>query len=389
MVSCGPAIPLSGVAFSPDGTTLAVGGYKEVLVWDLVEGKLAKRIGAGQIGTMVQAVAFSKDGKTLAAAEGTPCVAGAVRIFDLQSGQLTTSFQEPKGVVYCLAVSPDGKLLAGGCGDATAYIWNLEEKKLAASLKDHSLPVVSVSFAADAKRLLLATGSLDKTVQVWEAGTWRPDRTKTTLEAPICRCFVQQLGRSAGESNRLAAIVGGRDSRSLQVRLDDKAPGWARSRDVKIDIDGGTPLDFLWLKGDKGRNTIYVACSDATVKMFVYDRFGKLGLEATLRGHSDWVYALAANADGTRFASASRDGSVKLWNTADQSPVATLVQLAPGKDDWLIVGSQGYFATSTPAAVQWKATGVKASPEKLSGLQNPAMVRQTLAGKPVPPPVLQ
>ncbi len=106
-VSCGAAIPLSGVAFSPDGKTLAVGGYKEVVVWDLVEGKLAKRIGAGKIGAMVQAVVFSKDGKTLAVAEGIPCGAGAVRIFDLANGQLATSFQEPKGVVYCLAVSPD------------------------------------------------------------------------------------------------------------------------------------------------------------------------------------------------------------------------------------------------------------------------------------------
>ena len=388
-VSCGAAMPLSGVAFSPNGTTLAVGGYREVLVWDLVEGTLAKRIGAGQIGTMVQAVAFSKDGKTLAVAEGTPCGAGAVRIFDFPSGQLVTSFQEPKGAVYCLAVSPDGKLLAAGCGDALAYVWSLEEKKLVAKLKDHSLPVVSVSFAAEGKLLSLATASLDKTVQVWDAGTWQPDRIRTTLEAPVYRCFVQQLARRAGEPNRLAAIVGGRDGRSLQVRLDDKAPGWARSRDAKIDIDGGIPLDFFWLKGTKGENTIYVACSDATVKVFLYDRSNKLSLEATLRGHSDWVYAVAANAEGTRLASASRDGSVKLWNTADQSPLVTLVQLTPGKDDWLTVSSQGYFATSTPAAVQWQAIGVKAAPEKLSGLQNPAMVRQTLAGKQVPPPVLQ
>ena len=64
------ALPLSAVAFSPDGKTLAVGGYREVLLWDLAAGKLAKRIGAGQIGNMVQAVLFSKDGKSLAEPEG-------------------------------------------------------------------------------------------------------------------------------------------------------------------------------------------------------------------------------------------------------------------------------------------------------------------------------
>jgi hypothetical protein len=390
MVACGTALPLSGVAFSPDGKTLVVGGYKEVLVWDLVEGKLAKRIGAGQINMMVQAVVFSKDGKTIVAAEGTPYGAGAVRIFDLQSGQLVVSFQEPKGVVYSLALSPDGKLLAGGCGDALAYVWNLEEKKLVATLKDHSLPVVSVSFAANQKSLVLATASLDKTVQVWDAATWKPDRVKTTLEAPVRRCFVQEIARQADSSHRLALVVGGHESRSLQIRLDDKAPGWAKGRDAKVDIDGGTPLDCLWRQDAKGKWVAYVACSDATVKMFVWDWDGrKLDLTATLRGHSDWVYAVVANADGTRLASAGSDGSVKLWSTADNSPLATLVQLAPGKDDWLIVSGQGYFATSTPAAVQWKPVGAQAAPEKLVALQNPDMVRQMLAGKKVPPPALQ
>ena len=342
IVACGPAIPLSAVAFSPDGKTLAVGGYKEVLVWDLVEGKLARRIGAGQIGSMVQAVVFGKDGKTLAAAEGIPCGSGAVRIFDVQSGQLAASFPEPKGVVYSLALSPDGKLLAAGCGDAQAYVWNLEEKKLVATLKDHSLPVVSVSFATNGKTLVLATASLDKTVQVWDAATWKPDRVRTTFEAPVQRCFVDEVARQADSSHRLAAIVGGHDSRSLQIRLDDKAPGWAKGRDVKIEIDGGTPLDCLLRQDAQGRRLAYVACSDATVKEFLWDwDHVRLDLTATLRGHSDWVYAVVANADKTRFASAGSDGSVKLWNAADNSALATLVQLSPGKDDWLIVSGQG------------------------------------------------
>ena len=190
VVACGTPLPLSGVAFSPDGMTLAVGGFKEVLVWDLAQGKLAKRLGAGQIASMVRAVVFSKDGKMLAAAEGTPCAAGAVKVFDLQSGQAAMNFQEPKGLVCSLALSPDGKLLAAGCDDALTYVWNLEDKKLAATLKDQSLSVVSVSFAANAKSLFLATASLDKTIQVWDTTTWKPLRSKTTAEGPVNRCFM-------------------------------------------------------------------------------------------------------------------------------------------------------------------------------------------------------
>ena len=308
----------------------------------------------------------------------------------MQSGQLATSFQEPKGVVYCLALSPDGKLLVAGCGDALAYVWNLEEKKLVATLKDHSLPVVSVSFAANGKTLVLATASLDKTVQVWEAETWKPDRVRTTLEAPVQRLF-----RGRGRPPLRRSAPAGRDCRRSRQPLAANSPGrqgaglgqgpGCQGRDRR-----GHALGLPLAQDAKGRRLAYVACSDATVKEFFWDSVhGKLDLIATLRGHSDWVYAIVANADKTRFASASSDGSVKLWNAADNSPLATLVQLSPGKDDWLIVSGQGYFATSTPAAVQWKAAGVKAAAEKLSALQNPELVRQMLAGKKVPPPVLQ
>ena len=394
-VSCGTALPLSGVAFSPDGKTLAVGGYREVLVWDLVQGQLAKRIGTAQIGTaligaMVQAVVFSKDGKTLAVAEGTPCVAGAVKVFDLQTGQAAMNFQEPKGVVYSLALSPDGKILVAGCSDAATYVWSLEERKLVTTLKDQTLAVVSVSFSADGKSL--ATASLDKTIQVWDATTWKAGRSKTTVEAPVHRCFIRSVrGTPADRSFMLGMVVGGHDSRTVQLRLDDQAPAWAR-HDLKAEMDAGSPLDCVWLK-DKDPSKwyqfhVYVAASDNSVKVFT--ETGKaMELTATLRGHSDWVYAVTASADEKTVASASGDGSVKLWNSADDSLLATLVQLAPGKDDWLIVSSQGYFATSTPAAVHWRASGIKAAPEKLSGLQNPELVRQALAGKKVPPPALQ
>lgn len=375
-VACGMALPLSGVAFSPDGRTLAVGGLGEVLLWDLAAGKLAKRIGTAEIGSMVQAVLFSKEGKSLAVAEGTPYAAGGVKVFDLQSGQVAMNFQEPKGAVFSLDLSPDGKLLAAGCSDAAAYVWSLPEKKLVATLKDHALAVSSVSFAPDGKHL--ATASLDKTVQVWEVATWTPDRKKTTLEAPVRRCCLRDNGRPFwGAANavtfRFGLVVGGHDAKSIQNRMDDKAAPAYRN-DIKAELDAGTPLDCLWLTdphpGKGSAQWAYVAASDNTVKVYKFDG-QKLDLADTLRGHSDWVYALASSADGKRLASASGDGSVKLWNLADRSLLATLVQLSPGRDDWLIVTGQGYFATSTLAAVQGKTGGV----------QDAARVRQTLAGE--------
>ena len=392
-VACGTALPLSGLAFSPDGKTLAVGGYKEVLVWDLVQGKLARRIGAGQMSSMVQAVLFTKDGKSLAAAEGTPYASGGVKVFDLQSGQVASNFQEPKGAVLSLDLSPDGKLLAAGCSDAAAYVWSLPEKKLVTTLKDQALAVSSVSFAPNGK--YLATASLDKTVQVWEVATWKPDRKKTILEAPPRRCSLRDTSVHWAAGGRMTfrfgLVVAGHDARSVQNRLDDKIPPEYRG-DVKTDLDAGMPLDCVWLKDpDPGkwyRQWAYVAASDNTVKAYAFDG-KKLTLMDTLAGHSDWVYAVAASADEKRLASAGGDGCVRLWDLADRRLLATLVQLAPGTDDWLVVTGQGYFATSNPAAVTWSASGAKTLPEKLAALQNAEIVRQVLAGKTVPQPVLQ
>ena len=172
VVALGPVAPVSAVAFSPDGKTLATAGYQEVLLWDLANAKLLKRIGAGQMSDSARAMAFSKDGRLLAVAEGVPNGPGAVRLFDKDSGQVALSFQEPKEVVYALAFHPEGKLLAAGGGDAAVYVWNLDEKKLVATLKEQGDWVLGVSFSANGK--FLAAASADKTAQVWEVGTWKP-----------------------------------------------------------------------------------------------------------------------------------------------------------------------------------------------------------------------
>jgi WD40 repeat protein len=156
-----------------------------------------------------------------------------------------------------------------------------------------------------------------------------------------------------------------------------------------IETSGRAPLALVWgsvPQGSPPQPRMLVACADKTVR--VYDING--GQRATLAGHGDWVYAAAVSGDGKTFASGSADGTVRLWHGVENRPLATLVQLSPGKDDWLIVASAGYFATSTPGAVSWDKKSLSTTPEKLAELLGkPELVRDALAGKPVANPALK
>jgi WD40 repeat protein len=347
---------------------LAVGGYREIVFWDLENGKFLKRIGAGQLGT-VGAITFLKDGQLLAVGEGSPHASGSVRIFNVENGQQTHSFNEPTDVVYALAVSPDGKLLAAGSGDKLAHVWTIDDKKLVATLEEHDELVSGVSFSQDGK--LLATASAEKTAQVWEVEDWS-QKIKFREKEPV-------YGAVFGSDVRMVFLaVGGPSERSIRYRRTDNI------RSTRAYSTGtGMPTDIVWAAKT---NRMYVPCSDGTVRAF--DVNGRL--QASLTGDSDWVYGVAISADGARLASGSSDGSVRLWNLADNKLLATFVQLAPSIDEWLIVTAQGYLATSGTDAIQWKAENVKTPHDQLKDLlQKPELVQQTIAGAKVEPPAVE
>jgi WD40 repeat protein len=385
-VTRGMPLPLAAVAFSPDGKTLAVGGLGEVVLWDLAEGRLASRIEMGQPSTMVQAVVFTNDGSSLAAGQGSPYVSGTVSLVDVETGQSIAEFKEPKGLVNCLTLSPDRKLLVAGCGDGAAYVWSLDDKKLIATLKDHNLPVLSAAFSTDGK--FLATGGADAMVQAWDTETWEPDIRRTTVGGEVRRCMIVRSSKSrqGGTLQTFGLLIGGREDRTLRVILDSKAQAWQRTKsEYHAPVEPGVPLDCVWLAGRDKK--AFVACSDGTIKVFA-ESPPQITHTATLRGHSDWVYGLALNADASRFASASGDGTVKIWNTADNQLLATLIQLTPKTDQWLIVTAEGWYAASNPEAVNWNAANLEIAPNKLAALQNLEAVQQTLAGEPPTAPSL-
>ena len=156
------------VAWSPDGKQLAAGsGINVILVWDVASGEpLATLIGDFGV---VSSVVWSPDGKQLAS-----LTAGSTRIslWDPANPNPTAILRGHAGVVFGIAWSPDSKQLATGSDDQTILVWDVANAKPQATLTGHTGPVRSVAWSPDGKQL--ASGSDDGTIIVWDMASAKP-----------------------------------------------------------------------------------------------------------------------------------------------------------------------------------------------------------------------
>jgi WD40 repeat protein len=153
------------LAFSPDGTGVAYGGSDTtVRLWEPDKRWIARKFVGhpGQVG----AVAYSPDGKKL-----LTCSLNTIRLFDVSSGKAEREMKHIKAV-NAIAFSPDGRYALSGAGayeyknnqilvekgryvyaDCTTRLWDLDNGKELFRIKDQEVPVLSVAFRPDGRRI--------------------------------------------------------------------------------------------------------------------------------------------------------------------------------------------------------------------------------------------
>ena len=179
-------IIVKGLAFSPDGHTLASWGSREIILWNVTTGRrkaiLAKHT------RNVENVVFSPDGHTLASSGNAASLDSSIHLWNAISGvRLRTFTKDPEIGVNNLAFSPDGQVLAAG-GFVSRYpnpshgiiiLWDTNTGQRKKVLTGHSRGVTSIAFSPDGQTII--SGSYDDTIRLWNVVT---GKNKKTLRHP-------------------------------------------------------------------------------------------------------------------------------------------------------------------------------------------------------------
>ncbi|KAG2010503.1 vegetative incompatibility protein HET-E-1 [Coprinopsis cinerea AmutBmut pab1-1] len=295
-----------------------------------------RQLWTSDVGSGVDCVAFSPDGKLLASG----CRDRTIRLRNPQTGEaLGEPLRGHSGRVNSVAFSPDGTLLASGSDDWTIRLWSPQTgEALGEPLQGHSHWVTSVAFSRDGT--LLASGSRDNTIRLWSPQTgealgellrghsdditsvaFSPDGTLLASGSHdnTIRLWSPQTGEALGEplqghSGTVTSVAFSPDGTLLAsgswdntIRLWSPQTGEALGEPLQGHSGTVTSVAF------SPDGTLLASGSwDNTIRLWSPQTGEALG--EPLRGHSGRVNSVAFSRDGTLLASGSRDNTIRLWS---------------------------------------------------------------------------
>lgn len=293
------------LAWTPDGATLAVSAWHEVILRSGDGGTLLARLVGDS--PQVESLAFSPDGKHLAIAGGSPSEFGEVQIWDVAARSLERSIKASNDSFYGVSWSPDGARVAVGCADKLVRVFDVADGRETMRCDNHLDWVFATAWNRDGTRLVSA--SRDKAIKLIDPATGHLiDDIAQPREPLLClaRHPADDLIAFGGDNGqvRLHKIAprGGRlaegdNKEESEVREFERLNGAANA--LAFSPDG----KLLAATSSRGETRIWKTENGQRV--------------AQIAGDKSPLYTVVFTNDGQQIATAGAGGRVRIYEAAD------------------------------------------------------------------------
>lgn len=282
---------VEAIAFSPDGQTLAAATTAGVRAWSMPERRFLWALDTG----WVQTLTWSPDGQFLAAAQTT------IQIWRVRDGTLVSTLTGHTGVIEQIAWSPDGTAIASASRDGMAKLWQVQDGDglLAWTLQGHTNLVHSVAFSPNGQTMASGGGS---TIHLWKVTSGESLRTLGATGIGVHALVFSPDGQllASTDDNRTIRLWRVADN-TVAHRLEGHQD---RVNSVAFSLDG------QYLISGSGHRESVREPRDTTVRLW---RIRDGTLIHAWRGHRDVVTSVAFSPDGQMAVSGSRDGTIRFW----------------------------------------------------------------------------
>ena len=289
------ATEVNAIAICPDEQTLIGGGNDGIIqAWSLVSGELQFNL-EGQAGAIV-AIALAPNGQTLASSSWDH----TIRLWNLEQQTTQQVLSGHTAIVTGLAFCSDGQTLVSGSRDQTICLWDIATGKCLKRLTGHQAAIEAIALSSN--HPLIASSDSQGAVKVWHLGTYELLRTLSGHTASVPALAICPES-TAIAPNRNELIISG--SWDMTIKLRNINTGGLRHT-----LSGHLlPVNALALCPNK---VLATGSHDTTVKL--WDLASGRAI-ATLSGHTKAVESVAVSTDGSILASASQDGTIRVYGT--------------------------------------------------------------------------
>ncbi|MBK8253144.1 MAG: WD40 repeat domain-containing protein [Polyangiaceae bacterium] len=360
------------VAFSPNGSRVAAAALDHTAsVWDSQTGASIEVLKGHKEGLLD--LTFADDRTVITASDDR-----TARIWDIADGPYVRIFDGHTKSVERLAASADGTIFLSASGDKTARVWNVQTGAALAVLGDHKGPVSAMALSPNGK--VAVTGSMDTPSRIWDATSGTVKFTLTTegsgasaaafspdgklvataaIEGPVTvwdSTTGAQKKALSGHNKKVARLTFSQKGHLLaSASWDGTARIW--------EMEGASEPKVL--TGAEGWVTAAVFSPDDSTLTIAADQQARVfdtgtgALVRRLEGHEQQINAVVYSPNGQLIATASLDGTVRTWQASTGQPIKTYTGHTEGVMDVAFSsdGEQLYSAGDNTVRVWDVATG--------------------------------